>query len=371
MIRLAKPHIPDKAIEKAVEVLKSGDLVQGKYVREFENSLSDYLNVKNAIIVSSGTAALHLALLVLGIKEGDEVIVPAFTFPATANVVELVGAKPVFVDINLSDFCIDTSKIEKSINNRAKAIMPVHEFGQSAEMGKILAIAEKHDLEVVEDAACALGTEFNNQKVGTFGKLGCFSFHPRKAITTGEGGVVVTNDDGLAEKICILRNHGISNNNGKYDFLCAGFNYRMTDFQSALGLSQLLEIEEIIRNRIRIADEYDKELADVDWIKTPKRFENRKTVYQTYHIMVDDKINRDKLINSLKNVGIETNLGAQALHCLKYYKEKYGYKENDFPNATKAYKQGLALPVGKHIAKPEQRKIVQGLRIALEEWNED
>ena len=342
MIKLAKPYILERAIDKATEVIRSGNLVQGKYVEEFENALCNYLNVKNAVVVSSGTAALHLALLVLDIKKGDEVIVPAFTFPATANVVEIVGAKPIFVDINLSDFCIDTSKIEEKITSRTKAIIPVHEFGQAAKMDDIMNIARKYNLKIVEDAACALGAEFENKKVGTFGELGCFSFHPRKAITTGEGGVIVTNNDKLAEKLKILRNHGISYKDGKVDFIAAGLNYRMTDFQAALGLIQLAEIDNIIEQRIRIANLYDDKLSSNNKIKIPFKYKNRKAIYQTYHIIISDKINRDKLIKKLKENGIETNLGAQALPCLTYYKNKYNLRKNDFPNALKAYKKGLA-----------------------------
>ncbi|TSA25911.1 aminotransferase class I/II-fold pyridoxal phosphate-dependent enzyme [bacterium] len=349
MIKLARPYIPEKAIEKAAEVLRSGNLVQGKYVKEFENSICNYLKIKNAVVVSSGTAALHLSLLALGIKRGDEVIVPAFTFPATANVVELVGAKPVFVDINLSDFCIDTAKIEEKITSKTKAIIPVHEFGQSAKLDDIMNIAQKYNLKIIEDAACALGAEFEHQKVGTFGELGCFSFHPRKAITTGEGGVIVTNNDKLAEKLKILRNHGISYKDGKVDFVEAGLNYRMTDFQAVLGIEQLLEIDNIIEQRIKIANLYNEKLSSIDKIKIPHNFKNRKAVYQTYHILVNDVINRDNLIMKLKENGIETNLGAQALPCLTYYKNKYNLKERDFPNAVKAYKQGLTLPMGDHI----------------------
>lgn len=209
MIRLTRPYIPDEAIEKCIEVLRSGNLVQGLYAEKFEQAISDYLDVKHAMVVSSGTAALHLSLIALGIGPGDEVIVPAFSFPATANVVELVGAKPVFVDIKLDDFCIDASFIESVITNNTKAIIPVHEFGMPANMKPVLKLAEKYKLFIIEDAACALGAEYENRKAGAFGNLGCFSFHPRKAITTGEGGVVVTNDISLAEKIRAIRNHGI------------------------------------------------------------------------------------------------------------------------------------------------------------------
>ena len=349
MIKLTKPKIGEKEIREVSKVLRSGNLVQGKYVKEFENSLHDYLNVKNVVVVSSGTAALHLALLSLEIKEGDEVIVPAFTFPATANVVELVGAESVFVDINLSDYSIDTTKILEKITSKTKAIIPVHEFGQAAKMDDIINITQKYNLKIIEDAACALGAEFNNKKVGTFGDLGCFSFHPRKAITTGEGGVIVTNNDKLAEKLRVLRNHGISYKNEKVDFIAAGLNYRMTDFQAALGLEQLTEIENIIKQRIKIANLYNEKLSSNDKIKIPFKYKNRKSIYQTYHILLNDEIDRDKFIKKLKENGIETNLGAQALPCLTYYKNKYNMKEIDFPNAVKAYKKGLALPMGIHL----------------------
>ena len=331
-------------------MLKSGNLIQGKCVTEFEDALQSYLNVKNVVVVSSGTAALHLSLLALGIAKGDEVIVPAFTFPAAANVIELLGAKPVLVDISLDDFCIDASRIEEAVSNRTKAILPVHEFGQAAEMDKVTAIAEKYDLEVVEDAACALGTEFNSRKAGTFGTLGCLSFHPRKVITTGEGGAVVAEDDELAERIRTLRNHGISIIDGKYDVAYAGLNYRITDFQAALGLFQLFSIEDIIKARIEIAKTYDEKLSPIDWVTVPKLFRDRKNVYQTYHIMLDDKIDRDELIRSLRKKDIEANVGAQALNCLTHYREKYALEEQDFPNAARAFKQGLALPMGNHVS---------------------
>jgi len=365
MIRLAKPHIPDEAIEKAVEVLRSGNLVQGKYVEEFEQALCDYLGIKNAIVVSSGTAALHLALLALEIKKGDEVIVPAFTFPATANVIELVGAKPIFVDINLSDFCIDTSKIEEVITKKTKAIIPVHEFGQSSKMDDIVKIANQYNLKIIEDAACALGTEFENQKVGTFGEFGCYSFHPRKAITTGEGGVVVTSNNELAQKARVLRNHGIFYKDGKIDFIAAGLNYRMTDFQAVLGVSQIEDMDNIIIQRIETANKYNNKLKEITWIKTPYVYENRKMVYQTYHCLLDDNKDRDDLIDYLKSKDIEANLGSQSLPSLTYYKNKYKLKTADFPKAVRAYKQGLALPMGDHVDNDDIKLILKNLALYL------
>lgn len=353
MIKLSKPFFPPEAIETATAVLKSGNLVQGEYVLKFEKELSAFLNVKHAVVVSNGTAALHLSLLSLGIGPGDEVIVPAFTFPATANVVELVGARPVFVDIGLDDFCIDTAKIEQAITPNTRVIMPVHEFGQSAKMDVIMQIAGSHGLTVVEDAACALGAEFQGRKAGTFGMLGCYSFHPRKAITTGEGGAIVTNDDNLASKLRILRNHGIEQIDGFNDFSLAGFNYRMTDFQAALGYCQMSEISYYIRKRIEIADQYSSGLSSCTAIKTPTVLPGRTNVYQTYHVLVDGRFNRDILKKKLFGNGIETNYGANALQVLKFYREKYGLKPGDFPNALYSFRQGLALPISLYIGYKE------------------
>ena len=273
----------------------------------------------------------------------------------------LVGARPVFVDCTLADFCIDSAKIEAAITDRTKAIIPVHEFGQSAEMESLTTLVRKYHLAMIEDAACALGTEYNNQKIGTFGTVGCFSFHPRKTITTGEGGAVVTNNDTIAETIRTLRNHGIVVRNDTYDFVCAGGNYRMTDFQAVLGLYQLSEIEAFVGRRITIAKEYDNKLSKIKGITIPAEFTNRRNVYQTYHILVDDGINRDRLIHRLKDAGVETNLGAQALHCLTYYKNTYDYQDVDFPNAAKAFRKGMALPIGLHLTGKDVQLIAETL----------
>lgn len=362
-IRLVKPDIPEEALQMVVDVIKSGHLVQGEYVKKFELALRDYLGTRNAIVVSSGTAALHLALMALDIQSGDEVIVPAFTFPATANVVEVMGAKPVLVDITLDDFCVDPAQIEKAITNRTKAIMPVHEFGCPAEMDRMMAIAKKYRLDVVEDAACALGAEFNHKKIGTFGRFGCFSLHPRKMITTGEGGVVITDDDVLAERVRSLRNHGLASSGNGFDLIYAGLNYRMTDFQAVLGLSQLAVIDEAAQARDQIAQMYQERLSGIGWIKTPQRFETKKSICQTYHLLLDENLQRDALITSLKQEGIETNYGAYALNCLSYYRQKYGYTGKELKNAVRAYKQGLALPIGSHVNKKDVDYIVGTLKV--------
>lgn len=359
MIRLAKPNIPEAAVNDVIEIFSSGDLVGGKYVKEFELTFQNYLNTDHAVLVSSGTAALHLSLMALGIGNGDEVIVPAFTFPATANTVEIVGAKPVLVDINLDDYCINVSDIEDAITDKTKAIIPVHEFGQSADIKSLMQIAGKYDLMVIEDAACALGTEYRGKKAGTFGDIGCFSFHPRKAITTGEGGLIVSNDRKIAEKVRALRNHGISD---KYDIIYAGLNYRMTDFQAAIGLSQIDSLEKAIEIKIEMALRYNELLDNCDYIRTPAVFPDRKNVYQTYHILLHDSINREELISYLYKNGVQTNFGAHAVHCLTYYREKYGYEENDFPAARRAYMKGLALPCGDHLKNEDVDFIAEKLK---------
>jgi len=349
MIKLVRPEIPQTAIRELKRVLKSGNLVQGKYVQRFEREIEEYLSVKNVVVVSSGTAALHLSLLALDIKPGDEIILPVFTFPATANVIELVGAVPVFIDINESDFCINSTKIRDKINPKTKAIIPVHEFGQSANMHELLEIAKEFNLKLIEDAACALGTEYNGNKVGTLGDIGCFSFHPRKAITTGEGGAIVTNNNLIAKKIRALRNHGIEQVEKKLEFNYAGLNYRMTDFQAVLGIYQIKKINSILDKRIQVAERYNAALKKIPWVKTPDKLEQRKNVYQTYHIIVDENIDRDSLIQYLKSGGIEVNIGAQALNHVNYYKNKYKLKSQQFPVASAINKSGLALPCGNHI----------------------
>jgi len=361
MIRLAKPFIPDEAIEELRAVLASGHLIQGPQVDHFESLLADYLEVSHLILVSSGTAALHLSLAVLGIHEGDEIIVPAFTFPATANVIELQGATPVLVDIHLNDFCIEPKLIERKITKRTKAILPVHEFGQAAEIIGILEVARSYQLPVVEDAACAIGTEYGGKKAGTWGEIGCFSFHPRKTITTGEGGAVVTENSEIARRIRSLRNHGMVTAHGRPDFNDAGFNYRMTDLQAALGKCQMPYLHKMIEKRKEIATAYEKGLAPLEWIKTPRAIKNRQHSFQTYHILVGEEVERDNLMDYLKKNQIETNIGAYALQCLSYFKKKYGYQESDFPNAAIAYRRGLALPIGNHMTEEDVTTVIDVL----------
>jgi dTDP-4-amino-4,6-dideoxygalactose transaminase len=345
-IPLIRPSITKADIKAASDVLASGMLVQGKNVETFENRIAAFVGVKHAIAVSNGTATMHLALIALGIGKGDEVIVPAFSYIATANVVELVGATPIFVDVVLPDCTINTKLIETAITPRTKAIIPVHEFGLACDMDNIMLIAQKHNLHIIEDAACALGATFNKKQVGSFGIVGSFSLHPRKTITSGEGGIITTNDDELAEKFRVLRNHGQTIIDGKMDFIEAGFNYRMTDFQAAFVNSQFNRFEKNVRQKEKIAKKYFKAFKTSKKLLLPKYSKNKKHSWQTFHLILDDSINRDNAITNLKANGIGTNYGAQCIPYMLYYRNKYNLNsELFFPNALRAYKQGIAVPI--------------------------
>lgn len=362
MIKLSKPYIPEETLGSMMQVLQSGNLVQGANVLAFEAALQEYLGVAHVVLVSSGTAALHVSLVALGIGLGDEVIVPAYSFPAVANAVELAGAKPVFVDICTGDYCIDADKIERKITLRTKAIMPVHEFGQAADMDKIWEIASGRGLYVVEDAACAIGTRYNHVHAGTMGDLGCFSFHPRKILTTGEGGAVVTHNPDLAGKVRKLRNHGMEPAGKRFDFVLPGFNYRMTDFQAAMGVPQLNALDETIGIHRAQGEYYNRAFAGVQGITLDSDYENRFKTYQTYHILLSSEQIRDKVKEELYKKGIESNIGAYAIPFLSYYSEKYKLAPGEFANARTAFSRGLALPVGRHLKEGDLEYITNSVK---------
>ncbi len=361
MIRLCVPQLGEEECAAVARVLKSGQLIQGAECLALETKLAGYLDVGHVVVVSSGTAALHMALLALDIRQGDAVLVPDFTFPATANVVELAGAKTVLVDVEKDSYCISGRTLRKAVREwngpeKLKAIMPVHEFGYPADMDEIGAIAREHNLLVIEDAACALGSEHNGKKIGTFGSAGCFSFHPRKALTTGEGGAISTNDGALAERLRTLRNHGIVYHEGKVGFPHVGLNYRLTDFQAAIGSVQFAKYPAMLQERLELKNKYDQLLATLP-VTLPAG--NKGHIWQTYMILLPSAVNRDNVIKELKNKGIETNLGAHALHCLDYYQSVYpeqcqGAAGN---NAEILYKQGLALPLYPGLTDGELAKI--------------
>ena len=365
-IPLMVPNITDDDIAAVVAVLRSGNLVQGENVEALEHEVAEYLGAKHVVAVSNGTASLHLALVALGVGPGDEVIVPAFSFVATANVVEIVGARCVFVDIDLDTFNIDVSRIEDAITPRTKAIIPVHEFGLACDVSDLMAIARKHGLFVIEDAACALGATENGKFVGTFGDVGSFSLHPRKAVTSGEGGLIVTDDDHLARQFRILRNHGIEIRDGRTEFTAAGFNYRMTDFQAALVRGQFARLETKIDRRNQLADLYNAELAGADSLGLPQLPTGRRHAWQTYHALLIERDRRDWVVKQLGQKGIGSNYGAQCIPNVEYYKGKYKLDSAvSFPNAYSAQVNGLALPMYESLSDEDIIKVTSDLTAIL------
>ncbi len=344
-IPLMIPDIQPHDKQAVLDVLDSGMLIQGKKVAELEEKFCNFLGVRNAVAVSNGTATMHLVLKAWNIGPGDEVIVPALSYVATANVVELVGATPIFVDVEQDAFNIDAAKIEEKITSKTKAILPVHEFGLCCDMPAIMDIAERNNLLVLEDAACALGATSNEQFTGTFGHAASFSLHPRKAITSGEGGVIVTNDDELASKLRVIRNHGIEMQQGEMVFVEVGFNYRLTDIQAALVSSQFDRIDKILTYKRQLAQVYLEKL-DHKNIVLPIVPETFKHTWQSFHVLLIANEDRKQLIAQMREKGIGVNYGAQCIPHMDYYQKKYGESVSElYPNALRAYEKGLVLPL--------------------------
>jgi len=375
-IPISKPYF-NKNEEKALSVvIQSGWVMQGPRVSEFEEEFAKYVGTKYAVAVSSGTAALHLSLLAIGIKAGDEVIIPSFSFIATANAVAHCGASPVFIDIDQRTYNISPEKIEeylagvsKKKNKKVKAIMPVHQLGMPADMDYIIAIAKKHSLHIIEDAACALGSEYKGRKAGNIGDVGCFSFHPRKIITTGEGGMITTNDKKVAEKVRLLRNHGMTispdkrekKSSIKEDYPIVGYNYRMTDMQGAIGLIQMKKLEFILNKRRTIAKRYDNLLEGIKWIERPYVPTYANPNYQSYIIRIKGNNNkiREYIVSKLIDSGISCKAGVQAIHLEKCYKGKY--RGDKLINTERAFYSTILLPLYSELKEEAQNKIIQRL----------
>ena len=373
-IPITRPILGDEEIAAVAERLRSGWLVQGPKVAEFERGWAAYTGAPHARATTSCTTALHLALLAVGVGPGDEVVVPSFTWVATANSVEMCGATPVFADVDAATFCLDPDAAAAAITARTKVIMPVHQFGLAADLDRLLPLAHRHGLALVEDAACAAGSLYRDRHVGTFGAAGCFSFHPRKAITTGEGGMVVTADPGIARTVEVLRGHGAEASDlerhasGAFalpEFRRLGFNYRMTDLQAAIGVVQLGRLPGILAERRSVAARYDRLLAGVPGLTLPVEPPGRRHVYQSYVVMLDSPVERDRLALQLGAAGITSRPGTHAVHALEYYSSKYRLGSDDLPVAWRADRQSLTLPVYPGMAEDDQDYVVQQIRAAL------
>ncbi|MFC1555367.1 DegT/DnrJ/EryC1/StrS family aminotransferase [candidate division KSB1 bacterium] len=366
-IPITKPFFDDREQTAAAEVINSGWVAQGPKTEEFEKQLSDYIGCKYSIGVSSGTTALHLCLIALGIGNGDEVIVPSYSFIASANVILHAGAVPVFVDIDPRTYNLDPDKIREKITGNTRAIIAVHQVGLPADLDEINQIAKQNGLFVIEDAACAIGSEYRSVKIGCSDNLVCFSFHPRKVITTGEGGAISSNNDSLEEKIRILRNQGMSrpaHNRHTSDsiefeqFPVIGYNYRITDIQSAIGIIQLSKLNEIIEKRRKLADRYNKAFENNKYLTPPFIPDDMKTTYQSYILRISDScpISRNEIMQKLMENGIAAKRGIQAIHTELFYVDKF--RNLSLPETEKAVDSTLIIPLYPQMTDEEQEYVI-------------
>jgi len=382
-VPIAQPWFDEAEREAVIEPLDDGWVVQGPRVAKFEELVREYTGSKAVAACTSGTTALHLCTRALELSEGDEVIVPSFTWISTANSVAYTGARPVLVDVELDTFNVDPKTIEAAITPKTKAIMIVHLFGRAAHLSAIMEIATAHGLAVIEDAACALGTFYHDQHVGTFGDLGIFSFHPRKIITTGEGGMVLTQSTDMYKTICSLRNHGASQipkstaaDAPSYllgDFDQLGFNYRMPDILGAIGVAQMNKLPQMLAERRRLAQRYDEALSELDWLKRPDAPKESTHSYQSYVCLFAPQIptvsnweslseHRNRCMNILADAGISTRQGTHAVHGLSVYRDTFGYRFDDHPNSWFAEHLSIALPIFPGMTDAQQNHVVDILK---------
>lgn len=385
-IQISQPSMGQEEWEACRIPIFSGWMTQGPQVAAFEKLFAEIHQVKHAIAVSNCTTALHLALVAAGVGPGDEVIVPAFTWVSTANAVIYCGAQPVFVDIDLRTFNIDSEKLKHVLSHKTKAIIPVHLFGLCADMDSIESILNEYTqthsnsgakakIYIIEDGACAAGAIYKGRPAGGLGDIGCFSFHPRKSVTTGEGGMLTTDDDGLAEHLNQLRNHGASISEEQRhkgakpyilpDFKMVGYNYRMTDLQGAVGLVQLKKLLDFIAYRNEWAQYYTKELSTIPWIKTPMIAEGYQHGWQSYVLVIDETkspISRNELMEYLQQQGIATRPGTHAVHMLDYYAKNYKIKPEDFPNAQAADQKSMSIPLHNLMSPDDFEYVVEKIK---------
>ena len=391
-IPITKTIFGDEEKEAIVKPLETGWVVQGPNVAKFQNMFADFTGSKYAHAASNCTTALHLGLEAMDITKGDKVIVPSFTYVASANAVEYTGAEVVFCDIDLKTFNIDEMKLEEIIkkDSSIKAIMPVNLFGLCANMPYVMELAKKYNLKVIEDSACGFDVWIGDKHSGTFGDCGCFSFHPRKSICTGEGGMLITDDGDIASKVSQLKDHGASKSDLQRhkekggsllpDFTMRGYNYRMTDMQGALGVCQMDRKEYIMNGRREVASKYDEVLKDISQLVTPYIPENYKHGYQSYVCIFTDgedisnltkeqidriNIKRNIFMEKLEEMTIATRQGTHAVHTLGYYKNKNNFKDEDFLMSYAADRLSIALPLYAGMTNEEFDYVISNIKEAL------
>ncbi|MCL2760790.1 MAG: DegT/DnrJ/EryC1/StrS aminotransferase family protein [Desulfuromonadales bacterium] len=371
----SRPSLSDDEINEVVDSLRSGWITTGPKVKRFEEDFLKYTGAKYAVPLSSATAGLHLVLLALGLKEGDEIITTPMTFASTLSIPTLCGMKPVLVDIEEGTLNIDVSKIREKITPRTKAIIPVHFAGQPCDMDPLFALAKEFSLTIIEDAAHAVGTEYKGKRIGSFDSISIFSFHPNKNITTGEGGMVCTPDESLAEEVSLLKFHGMSREAWKrfassgtpnYDIAMPGFKYNMMDIQAAIGIHQLPKLDSFIKRRTEIAEFYNREFADVDEVITPKY-----APYQQLHawhlytplIKIEDlNINRDSFMEELKKLNIGSGLHYKAIHQHSWYRKNLPQQEGSLKNADYASDRILSLPLFPDMSDEDAKDVVEAVK---------
>ena len=372
-IPISLPSMGTEEWEALKEPIQSGWITQGPKVKEFETLFAERHNVKHALAVSNCTTALHLALIACGVKQGDEVIVPAFTWVATANAVIFCNATPVFIDIDPITFNLDITQIKNKITSKTKAIIPVHLFGLCANVDFIK--QNFPGLKIIEDGACAAGASLNGRPAGSLGDIGCFSFHPRKSITTGEGGMLTTNDDAIAVHLDKLRNHGASiseeqRHHGPKPYILSafdivGYNYRMTDLQGALGTVQIKKLDLFIDERQKWADYYSENLKNTSWLRTPQVAEGYKHGWQSYVLFINEEVSpvkRNDMMEVLQQKGIATRPGTHAVHMLGAYANTFNLQPHDFPGAYAADQFSMSIPLHNKMVKEDFDYIISALK---------
>jgi len=374
------PDIGDEEIRSVVATLRSGWLTTGAKVKQLEEEFSRYTGATHSVAVNSGTAALHLALDAIGVKEGDEVIVPTMTFTASAEVVLYFKARPVLVDCDPDTLNIDAERIEEKITSRTKAIMPVHFGGHPCEMDCILQIARKYNLRVIEDAAHALPTRYHGQMIGTIGDITCFSFYVTKTITTGEGGMATTDNPEWAEKMRIMSLHGISKDAWKrytnegswyYEVHYPGYKYNLTDIAAAIGIEQLKKCDRFLEARRRIATAYDRGFRDLPEIEIPTCRPGLDHAWHLYVIKLKLErlsIQRAEFINKLKEKGVGTSVHFIPLHLHPYYHDNLGYNRCDFPVATTCFERIISLPIYPTMSEDDIQRVITAVRETSEQY---
>lgn len=364
-IPLAKPDITEREIEAVINVLSTPNLSLGPKLEEFEKRIAEYVGVHHVVAVSSGTSALHLLIIALNIGEGDEVITTPFSFVASANCILYERAKPVFVDIDSQTWNIEVNRIEERITERTKGILAVDVFGHPADWGRLQETSEHYNLKLIEDAAEALGAEYKGKRAGSFGDGAVFGFYPNKQITTGEGGAIVTDDEGMADLCRSLRNHGRSKGGGWLQHERLGYNYRLSDIHCALGIAQLERVDEILRSRERVAQLYNERLKEIDEVVIPHVSSDVRKSWFVYVIRLSDDFtqeDRDRILQELRGRGIGCSNYFSPIHLQPYYRKMVSSREGDFPVTEAIAARTIALPFHGNLTEGEIEVVCDHLK---------